>query len=199
MSDSVNRLNMEYKLLKHSIQITKENLLAASRKRDYDPDIAKLFSILDCSIDQINKTFKLARNDGETKIMKKIVRENFKHERLMIQTLAVKIYRVSRFMALKIVYEMWRASINEELNILHSDYEDLVKTRSAEELVDNPEYHRVLDNFVDHQTTSEIHDELFVEAAENNSVDDMRRLIAHDIPRELKVIENIRKLISKLQ
>ncbi len=199
MSEIINRLNMEYKIIKRSIKLTLKNLKEDSLKRNSESSLAKQFSILDCSIDQHNQLFRLARDNGEISIMKSLIKNNFRRERLMIQNLAIKIYRVTRPMAVEIIYDMWRRSINEELQFLHNDYEDLVQNSSAEELLGNSDYHRVLELFEDHQQVQRVHDELYQEAKANNNIDGMDHSIASDIPTELKIVQKIKEIISRLQ
>lgn len=198
MSD-VSKLNIEYKILKRNIKKTKRNLLEESLKRNYDANVAKTFDILDCSIKQTNALFKLARYDGEVQIMKNIIKDNFKHERLMIQNLAIKIYRVTRSQALEIIYDMSRNSIDEELKNLHYDFEDIVKSCSVEETLSDPDFRRVYELFAEHQSVQRSHDLLFNEAIIFNNIDDMYSTIAYDIPNELKIVHKIRETVSRLQ
>lgn len=198
MSESINRLNMEYKILKRNIKKTKENLQEEYYKSQLNENIENMFSILDCNIDQTTKLFKLARNDGEVQVMKDIIKNNFKRERLMIQKLAIKIYRVTRSKAIEIIYNMWRSSIDEELKFLHFDYEDLVKTCTTKELTTNSDYNRVVELFSDHQKQKNMYHELFMESKAYNNVDDMNRMIDNDIPQELKTVKQIKDIISRL-
>lgn len=83
---------MEYKLLKHKHQQ----------------------NIVNCSVDQTDQLFRLARDDGEFSVMKKIIKNNFAHERLLIQNLAIQIYCVTRVHALHTIYDMWKRRVDEE-------------------------------------------------------------------------------------
>ncbi|KAG4070832.1 hypothetical protein HA402_011058 [Bradysia odoriphaga] len=195
----INRLNMEYKILKRSIKLTMKNLRDESFKRGSEPSIVKQLQILDCSIDQHNKLFKLARNDNELEVMKRLITYNFKRERSMIQNLAIRIYRVTRPMAIQIIYDMWRRSINEELQYLHNDYEELVKNFSVEELQNNRNFQRLLELFEIHDENQSLHDSLFMECKAQNNIDGMNQSISYDIPEELKVVQKIRDAISRLQ
>lgn len=195
----VKTLLMEYKILKHNVTITKQNLLDECVKRNNNsPDVAQLFSILDCSIDQQDQLIGLARDDGAVNIMQEIIQNNFKHERKMIQSLAIKIYRVTYTKALQIIYDMCRRSIDEDLNVLHNDYEHLVNNSSAAELVDNVGYQRILELFSDHQREQLTNDALFDEALTDNNVDGLNQSIAKDIPGEIKIATEIRNIIQRL-
>lgn len=198
MSHNINRLNMKFKILKKSIDITKNNLLEESRKRNVYSYVEHLLSILECSIDQTDKLFNLARNEGEVQLMKDIIQNNFGRERLTIQNLAIKIFRVTRSNALEIIFDLWKNTIDEQLKYLQMDYEDIVKNCTSEELLNNPDYNRVVELFSDHQSLQRTHHALFMEAKADNNVDNMYRTIAYDIPLELKAINEIRQIISRL-
>lgn len=191
---------MEYEILKRSIKLTIENLRKDTQKQNFDDTkIAKLFSILDCSIDQHEKLFELARADGEIQIMKNLIEDSFRRERSMNQKLAKEIYMVTRPKGLQIVYDMFRRDIEEELKLLQYDYEDLVRNCSVNDLVDDPDYNYVLKLFDDHQKAQRVHDELFEEAVKNNDKDGMNQSIASDFSIELKIVQKIREAISNLQ
>lgn len=193
------RLNIEYEILKRNILIIMESLRAESERQASPPTVGQQFKFLACNIDQIDKLFKTARDDQEIEIMRIIITDNFSRERQIIQNLAIQIYRVTRSMAIEMIYALCRSSIEDELNRLQNDYDDVVKRCSAGDLVDDPDFQLVLELFSEHEAQQKGNETLFVDAKVLQDVDAMNQTITYDIPQELKTFARIAKTILKLQ
>ncbi|KAG4070773.1 hypothetical protein HA402_010999 [Bradysia odoriphaga] len=200
MSQIVNELVSEYTVLRESLDKLIENLSEEKSKRIVDPNtlqnIEKSFSILDCSLDQTDKTFYLARNDGNVSILKKMIENNFKPERKIIQTIAKTVYNISATQGLRIAYDSWRNHINDKLLELHNIFEDIVVRRNDSTM--NSDCRQVYLGFDYHQKEALHHDALFEEAIRNEDLRSMAESIAMDIPDELKILNGIEKKINRL-
>lgn len=199
MSDIVNELVSEYTVVRQSLDKIIENLNDDQSKRIFDPNtltnIKKYFSILYCSLDQTDKTFRLARNDGNVRILKNIIESNFKAERKIIQTIAKIVYNISATRGLRIAYESWRSHIDDKLQELHNIFEDVVRK------IDNTmcnDCRQVYLGFDYHQKEALHHDALFEEAIRTDNLRSMAEAIAMDIPDELKIVDSIERKINRL-
>lgn len=201
MSDTIEKLVSEYTKLKELLVKIIENLREDSIKCSLDTntraDVEKLFSFLYCSLDQTDKLFQLARDEGDIFVMNKTIEYNFRAERRIIQNIAKIVYNVDEAQGLKISYEISRSHIDAQLQVLHNSFENLVRS-SGNELEGHVEYTQIYLGFDTHQRSRELHDAYFEEAFQSNDLRGMAMSIAIDIKKELKIVISIERKLNRL-
>lgn len=201
MTVTVDALAVEYSQLKRNLNKIISNCMEKTTERSFDEDtledIAQSFSILECNVDQTDKLFQLAHDEGNTHVMRNIIENNFRTERKMIQNIAITVYNVDEAQGLKIAYEICRSQIDEQIQALQNSFEDLVRS-SGVELEDHVDYKQIFSGFDTHQKQKRDNDELFEQEFNDNDIRGMAVSIAVDIPKELRIINSLERKLNRL-